>query len=171
MAHGNPVSGIIVSAEPRGVFLEGVAGDTSKPGTKMIIKYNTAFVGGRPTWVSYGTGSSQQAAADNDPRGCFIMIEDSLNGYGPTQAPVVGQRIRLYAPLPGEEMNILVEGEAGTASANAFFIGTRFGVRAATGLYYPLAVTGVSSTAADFVCQEHIDETPNVATLVWAMKQ
>lgn len=168
MAHGNPVACIVVSAEPRGVFLEGTIGDTSAPGTKMVMQYGTAFVGGRPTWVRYGSGGTVPAAADGDPRMTAILCEDKQDGIGPTTAYAIGQRCFLYVPLPGEEMNILCAPEVGTGSANAFHIGDRFICQHTTGQY---VTTSTSSVNADFVCMEHVDLTPDVAGLVWAQRQ
>lgn len=83
-------------------------------------------------------------------------------------AAVVGQPITLYCPLSGEMLNVLCTGEAGTGSANAFFVGERLVATAGTGKF---VAESTSSADAQFICLEHIDEVPDVDTLIWAMCQ
>lgn len=160
MAHGYPVSVIIVSAQPQGKFLEGTISGTPKPGTKMQLQAGTAPVGGRFTWEVYNPTNN------NDPRLTAILLHNPQDGIGPTTAYANGTRGFLYCPLAGEEMNILVTGLAGTASANALTIGERLSVLKTTGLYTPETD---STKHADFMCLEHIDTVIDTPTLVWAM--
>jgi hypothetical protein len=110
MARGNK---IIVSANPRGVFMEGVigAGLTPYPGIVMQIQPATALVGGRHTFEIYN------ADADGGrPKGpIYILLEDSLQGLPATAAYAAGTRCFLYTPLPGEELNLMIGDVAGTA--------------------------------------------------------
>ena len=168
---------IIVTSWPKGTRDEGILGLNAYPGTKMEIKNGVLPVGGRHTWVPWGTngsGGTGGTEATGDPRPKAILLADELQGAAPLTQLIAGQnRAFLYFPLPGEDMNILCAGEAGTGSANAFFIGTRFiaqvtGVAATNGLYI---VEATSSISADFMCKEHIDEVADAATLVWCQTQ
>lgn len=109
MARGNS---IIVSANPRGVFMEGVlgAGLTVYPGTVVQIQPATALVGGRHTFEVYN------ADADGGrPKGpIYIVREDGLQGRVMTTPYTAGERLFLYTPLPGEELNLMVGDVAGT---------------------------------------------------------
>jgi hypothetical protein len=155
----------IVLSIPKGVFLEGTLSGTPKPGTKMEIQNGTAAVLGRHTWQAYGINAGM---ANNDPRLTAIFIGDSMEGFIDTVAGVSGQRAFLYCPLPGEEMNVLTTGEPGTGSTNAFTVGERLQPVAGTGKYI---VQNTSSSGADFIVMEHIDQVPDIDTLVWCMKQ
>lgn len=110
MAKGNE---IIVSAHPRGHFMEGIigAGLTPKPGTIMQIQIATATVGGRWTWELYN------ADADGGrPKGPFIvLLPDHLQGKTATDAYAAGDHCFGYVPLPGDELNLLLSDIAGTA--------------------------------------------------------
>lgn len=154
---------IILSAQPRGVFLEGIIQGTPQPGTAMTVAVGVPFTNGRPNWVAYA------GSANGDPRLCAILLNDWLQGMPFNGIYTSGQRGLLYAPLAGEEMNILVAPQVGTGSANAYTIGERFIPTAATGQFTATSVT--SSTAAWFMCMEHVDIPPDVAGLVWAQKQ
>src|SRR6266849_462050 len=118
---------IIVSSPPRGRFDEGILGDTSSPGTMMQIKDAVSCDStGVFTFVHYAPG------ADSDSRVTCILLEQLLLEGQPPAFPgsnpvagVQGARCRVYYPLAGEEMNILVKGQAGTGSANAFTVGER----------------------------------------------
>jgi hypothetical protein len=161
---------IIVSAFPKGVFLEGIiSGAALLPGAKMELKNGVLPVGGRHTWQGYGINGSM---ANNDPRLTAILTQDTLQGFSPETAYVAGQRCFMYCPLPGEEMNVLVAGQAGTGSANAFTIGERLepqvNAGATAGQYIQQST---SANKADFISMEHIDEVPDTATLVWAIMQ
>jgi len=81
---------------------------------------------------------------------------------------VSGTRAFAYVPYPGEEMNVLLAGEAGTSSTNAFTIGERLKCEKATGKWI---LEGTSANWAPFMCMEHLDEVPDVDTLCWVQKQ
>lgn len=109
MARGN---GIIVSANPRGMFDEGyiASGETPKPGTILQIKADTDLIGGRHTFQIYN------ADADGGrPKGpIFILLPDDNAGKLATTAYAAGDRCFVYTPLPGEEFNLLIADVAGT---------------------------------------------------------
>jgi hypothetical protein len=164
-------SKIIVSSEPQGKFLEGVIGDTSKPGTKMQIQAGTALQSGRLTFVHAAPG------ATGDPAPTMILLEDDFQGFTanagigsilPGPAYVAGTRCRVYCPIVGEVMNVLCEAATGTGSLNSFTIGGRLVADNATGTYIQQAT---AANNADFVVQEHIDEVPvDTAIMVWVIK-
>lgn len=97
---------IIVSADPRGHFVEGViaAGEAPKPGQIVQIQPATDLVGGRHTWEIYN------ADADGGrPKGPFIvLLPDRLQGRTETAAYAAGERAFGYVPLPGDELNLLL---------------------------------------------------------------
>lgn len=105
MALGNE---IIVSANPRGVFLEGIVSGTPKPGTVMELVAGTAAVNGRFTYQVYQPGT------DGNRRPIFILLPDQLQGKLATDAYVDGTRCFLYCPVAGEEFNMLVADVSGT---------------------------------------------------------
>lgn len=105
MAQGN---GIIVSADPKGKFLEGIISGTDKPGTMMQIKAATAKQNGRFTWEAYNR------SADGNRGIRAILLHDDKQGQLATDAYVTGKRCFLYVPISGEEMNILFGNQSGT---------------------------------------------------------
>jgi hypothetical protein len=148
---------IILAAEPRGQFLEGIIGDTSLPGTCMQIKAATAPVSGRHTWVAADTGTSGLHNIT------AILLEDQFQGGLNSTAYTAGRRGRLYVPLPGEEMNVRCDQGSGTS--NSIAIGDRLQLDGTNGVYVP-----VTSTNADvFVALEAITQFA-ADTLVWCMK-
>lgn len=154
---------IILSAEPRGRFDEGLVagGNALFPGTVVQIAPGVAPIGGRFSFIPYTVG-----ADGNPPVGPIgVLLPDSNSGFSALTSIANGQRCRVYYPLPGDELNMLVEGEAGTGSANEFDIGDRFTIRNATG---KLILESTASHSAPFVCNEEITETPSLTdTLVW----
>jgi hypothetical protein len=167
MARGSKV---LLAAQPKGVFLEGIISGTPYPGTLITVSPGVAIIEGRHTWIAGWSGSNA------DPRLTCIILEDDFQGFvgwnpvtgviGP--AYVTGTRFRAYCPLPGEEMNICVAGQPGTGSTNAFTIGERLIFQASNG---QAIVEATSSVKANFMCMEHIDEVADQPTLVWCMMQ
>jgi hypothetical protein len=162
---------IIVTGFPKGARDEGILALNAYPGTKMEIKNGVLPIGGRHTWQPYGTNAGMST---NDPRACAILLADDLQGSAPlTQLLAANNRAFLYFPLPGEDMNILLAGQAGTGSTNAFTIGERLSPQvsatpALTGLYI---LQGTSASNAEFISKEHIDEIADQTILCWAQKQ
>lgn len=114
---------IILSGEPQGKFLEGVVSGTPKPGTVMELK-NTVLKGGEPTWQVWSKASGAYGLI-------AVLMEDTAQGSIYSTAYVDGTRCRLYCPIAGEKLNMLVHDVAGTADDVA--IGALFGVETATG--------------------------------------
>lgn len=158
MARGNC---IIVSSNPRGVFMEGYigAGLTPKPGTIMQIQASTALKSGRHTFELYN------ADADGGrPKGPFYVLrEDGLQGRDTSTAYAAGERAFFYTPLPGEELNLLVANLAGTGDDHA--VGEMLIVDDTTGLM--IATTGAPETEVAQLLEVITD--PTADTLAWCV--
>jgi len=109
MAIGNE---IVVSGNPKGVFLEGTVDGTPKPGTVMQINAQEP-ANGRHDWTAFN------ADADGDQRLIAVLNIDHLQGKISTDAYVDGDRCFLYVPAAGEEINVLVANIAGTSDSFA----------------------------------------------------
>ncbi len=113
MASGNNI--LLNDITAKGVYMEGIIEGTPKPGTVMQIKAATEPIGGRPTWVPYN-----RDADGNRPQGpLIVLLPDHLQGKIATDAYVTGARGFGYVPQAGEELNMLVANQAGTADAFA----------------------------------------------------
>lgn len=122
---------IVLSADPKGVFIEGYVSGTPKPGTMMEVQ--TPFhKDGVHLWRVYQPGT------DGERRPVVILREDILQGKGVGDAYVSGSRCFLYAPAMGEELNVLYKNVAGTADDLA--AGTLLIADSGTGLF--IATTG-----------------------------
>lgn len=154
MARGND---IIVTANPGGTFLEGVVSGTPKPGTVMEILASTDLVGNRHTWRVYQPGT------DGQQRLIAVLLPDYAQGKLATDAYVSGDRCRLYCPLPGEELNMLIADVAGTADDHTK--GETMIVDTGTGKL--IATTG-SPQSEPFRLLETITD-PTADQLAWVM--
>ncbi len=141
-------SKIILTANPKGQFLEGTVSGTPKPGTVMEIKYTSAgLTSGRNTWQAWSkaTGAYGMVA---------VLREDYLQGRTADDAYVTLTRCFLYCPVAGEEMNMRVANQSGTAEdAN---IGDLFAVTQTTGLL-------IHNSANVFPCFTAIENSPQGA--------
>jgi hypothetical protein len=156
MARG---TGIIVSAEPRGRFIEGIVSGTPKPGTVMEIKAATEPVGGRHTWEAFN------ADADGNQRLIAVLLENSLLGELATTAYADGDRCTLYVPAAGEELNMLLSAP-GTGTGDSFAIGALLMVNDGDGLL--IATTG-SPESEPFIVMETVSDVVAGGTLTWVM--
>lgn len=158
MARG---SRIIVSANPRGVFMEGyiASGETPKPGQILQIQSATALKGGRHTFELYN------ADADGGrPKGPFyVLLEDSYQGRTVDDAYAAGERCFLYTPLPGEELNLLIANIAGTGDDHTK--GEMLIVDDTTGKM--IATTGSPETEVAQLLETITD--PTADTLAWCI--
>jgi len=149
-------SGIIVSAQPRGVFTEGTLSGTPKPGTLMEKVPGTDIDGtGRFTYRVYQPGT------DGERRQVLVLLEDALQGKTATDAYTTGARIRMYTPVAGEELNVLKGDVAGTG--DDFTIGQQLIIDTGTGKV--IGTTG-SPESEPFECNETITD-PTADQLVW----
>jgi hypothetical protein len=145
---------IVVSSNPKGVFLEGTIDDTSKPGTLMQIEAK-AFLNGEPFWQAASIGT------DGFPALIAVLREDILQGFLPTQAYVSGTRCFLYCPAMGEDVNVLVGEGAGTA--NTFAIGDYFMLDSDAGVLIPASG---SPASRPFQCMETVTQVAG-SNLTW----
>ena len=112
MAKGNE---ILLSANPRGVFLEGYVNAALQPGIVCQIDVSEGLGDdGRADWEAYNT------AADGEQRLIAVLLPDQLKGKLATDAYASGDRCFLYVPCPGEELNMLLLDIAGTGDDFAF---------------------------------------------------
>lgn len=110
MAKGNS---IILSVPANGHHVEGIAGETLRPGMACRNKAATAPVSGRYTF----DGSATQAG--------IIVYNSGLLGDTNTTSFASGERVYGYIPLPGDELNVLF-----LASEGAQAIGDEVGPNA-----------------------------------------
>lgn len=162
MADGNK---IIVSANPKGRFLEGYLIDTGSPtpapGIVMGIESGVALVDGRMTWEPFGAtaaSGNNGVAADGDQRLIAILLPDELQGKSSTAAypastATVPTRIFMYCPLPGEEFNMIIQDIGGTGADQDFAIGDQLIVDNGTG---KLLVAAGSDESEPFQCLEAV---------------
>lgn len=150
MARGNK---IIVSADPQGTFMEGTVSGTPKPGTLMEIVPATALTrGGRPTFRAKSLTAGSKGPV-------FVLLEDDLQGFSRDTAYVSGKPCRIYAPIAGEELNLIVASVAGTADDIA--IGDLMGIDANGKLH-----ANSSYTSAPFAAMEVITD-PTADYWLW----
>lgn len=145
---------IVVTSNPKGMFLEGIMSGTPKPGTVMEIK-NSAMVGGRPTWQVWSKASGAYGLI-------AVLCPDRLQGTLATDAYVTATRCFLYVPIGGEELNMLYHDVAGTADDIA--IGALFGVETATG-----KIIANSAYAKPCFTALEVVTDPSADQLVWCM--
>lgn len=108
MASGQRGQKVIITADPKGLFLEGLVSGTPKPGT--LMEPSAFFTsGGRHTYRVYQPGT------DGYKQAVIVLLEDDLQGKLITDAYVDGTRGRFYCPVMGEELNMLFGDVAGTA--------------------------------------------------------
>lgn len=123
MAKGNA---IIVSSEPKGVYLDGILSGTPKPGTCMELM-STAEVAGAGTWRVYQPGT------DGNQRLVAVLLENYLLGGLNSAAFATGDRIMIYCPLPGEEMNCIFGDVSGTGTGSDITRGAPLIIDSGTG--------------------------------------
>jgi len=135
---------IVISGAPAGRFLEGIITDTSVPGTIMEIVPATEPVGGKHSW------RAATPAADGDQIMIAVLLENWKLGKTKTDAHVASEYCSLYVPCNGDEIQVLLENQSGTA--DAFAIGDKLIVDQ-TGLVIATASTPESEP---FICAETI---------------
>ncbi len=148
---------IILSSNPKGVFLEGTVLGTPVPGVNMQIVAAVAPVGGRHQWQV-----AAPSGGDGKPCLIAILLEDDLQGKTITDAYVSLTRCRMYCPVAGEELLIKV-GEGGGTS-NTLAIGDLLMSDAEDGIFIPNS-SGVSTP---FIVLETETQVAD-GTLVWCL--
>ena len=101
---------IIITADPKGHFAEGIIDGTPLPGTFVQLKAGVAPDGnGRHTYEPYnGTDGAKTAK--------ILLLPDYNQGKGESDAYETGKRCFLYWPLPGDELRLLFKNLTGTGS-------------------------------------------------------
>lgn len=153
MAKGNQ---IIVSNNPRGVFTEGIISGTPKPGTLMERVPAT-----EPDGNNRFTYRAYQPGTDGNQRQILVLLEDETNGRTATTAYVTGDSCKMYTPVAGEYLNMLVADVAGTADDIA--IGDLFIADTGTG---KLNATTGTPESEPFEALETVTD-PTADQLVW----
>lgn len=162
-------SEIILSANngPKGHFEEGVIGTgvTPKPGTVMEMVRGTAADGtGRFTWKPAGTDAAvgvQGMSADGDRMAIAVLDIDHLQGKTKDDAYAAGDRCFLYFPVMGEELNMILENQSGTA--DDFVPGDKLIVDDGTG---KLLISASTPESEPFLCLETVTDMA-ADTLTW----
>lgn len=138
---------IVLTVEPKGVFKEGIAGESVLPGSMVAIKAATEPVSGRHTFDAATTG------------GFGIAFNTGLLGDTNTTAVASGYRVNAYCPLSGDEMNVLF-----VASDGAQAIGDVVGPVGTDGKF---AATGTGWIVLETIT---VGASPADGTLVHCMK-
>lgn len=149
---------ILLSIDAKGRFLEGIISGTPKPGTCVQVKAATEPVGGRHTWEVYNRD------ADANRYLVAVLLEAYWLGRGPTDAYVSGEYCRLYCPVPGDELNMLIANVAGTS--DTFAIGDLLIIDDGTG---KLVATTGSPEAEPFIMMETTSTALTADTLKHCM--
>jgi hypothetical protein len=164
VARGNEC---IVTSNPKGVFREGFISGTPKPGIVVEHKVGTALRGGRFTYEPAGTtansGANQGMAADGNRLPICILLPDHLQGKTMNDAYADGDRCFLYYPVAGEELNMIIENQSGTA--DDFVAGDKLIVDDGTG---KLLISAGTPEAEPFICQETATDL-TADNLTWVM--
>ena len=159
MARGNCI--LINGTDPKGRMVEGIiaTGETPKPGTILQMDPTVALAGGVHTFKLYN-----RDADGNNPAGPhYVLLEDSYQGTDATTAYAAGARCRLYPPLPGDELNLLVANIAGTADDHS--LGEILMVDDGTGKL--IATTGSPEKEVAMLLEAITD--PTADTLAWCV--
>lgn len=122
---------ILLTAAPMGRFLEGILNTACYPGTSMEVDAAVEPVGGKHTWqASSLTNGYRQLIA--------ILLENEMVGKTCADQIADEQKIRMYCPIPGDELLVLVSA-SGTGTGDAQAIGDLL-IRANGGTF--IATTG-----------------------------
>lgn len=117
---------IIVSSNPQGKFDEGTASGSILPGSHVEPVPATADTNGRFTYRNVTRGNGAKGPI-------IIALDDDLQGKLVTDAIVSGTRMRLYTPLAGEELNLVLSESSGTGTVNETAIGDKLAVQMTSG--------------------------------------
>lgn len=159
MARGNEI--LVNGQDPKGRFSEGFAksGQTIYPGMIVQKDPTVALKGGRHTYKIYDRD------LDGDrPAGAFWVVLNDLHAMLGNAVGVAipdGGRLEVYAPLPGDELNLLKGDVAGTG--DDFTAGDLLIVDDGTGKV--ILTTGTPETEVAMALESIVDPTADV--LVW----
>ncbi|MDB4786198.1 hypothetical protein OAG36_00540 [bacterium] len=113
MAKGNE---ILISNDPRGRIVDGTVEAAIKPGTCVQIDTSQTALNanGRLAYTTYEPGQ------DGNKVLVAVLLEDMGKGKLATEAYVSGDQCRVYYPLPGDELNMVISDISGTADDHSF---------------------------------------------------
>ena len=151
---------VLITAEPRGRFIEGIVDGTPYPGTIMEVSAVAVDAMGRHTWGVYNPGGDGQM-----PIGPYAVLLERGEGYNYTTIYVSGYPCFLYVPLPGDELNLLWS-EAGTGTGDAVAVGDKAEVDDGTGL---LIDTTSTPESEPYIAMEAVSDVVATGTMVWCM--
>lgn len=155
MARGNC---IIVNAGSRH-FAEGFVktGETFYPGMIVQKDPTVALQGGRHTYKLY----NRDADGDRPAGALWVVRENSLIGKTTADSYAAGELCFFYAPVEGDELNLLIKNETGTADDHA--AGEILTVDDGTGKL--IATTGTPEIEVAMLLEAVTD--PTADTLAW----
>lgn len=149
---------IVLSTEPRGVFLEGIInGSDVLPGSLMAISSGEDPESGRHYWEPYDPSS------DGDRNLIAILLADDYQGRTAADAYSDGERCFLYCPAAGEELNVRVAA-SGTGTGDNQAIGQKY--MASTSIVGCLVETNGDPESEPFVAMEDVSDVVATGTLV-----
>lgn len=147
---------IIVSAHPKGHSESCNVIGTPKPGVIMNIVRPGVPVHGRWNYEPYGTTAAsgvQGVAADGNRNAIAILLEDDEQGGIYSSDYVSGRPGKIYYPIAGEEFNLWIENQSGTA--DDFVIGDKLIVDDGTG---KLLISASTPESEPFICLETLTD-------------
>ena|ERR1044072_2882001 len=158
MARGNET---IVSSQPNGKRTEGIVkvGETHYPGMVVQRDPTVALVQGRHTYKLYAPGADGE-----NPVGAIWVVTNEMNamvGKLQTDSYAAGERMSLYSPQPGDELNMLVKNLSGTADDHT--AGEKMMIDTGTGML--VATTGTPENEPFQLLEDITD--PTTDTLAW----
>ena len=145
---------IIVTPEPKGNFRGCKIVGTPKPGTVMELDDGVSPVANVFSWAAYGTDAASggnNVTADGDRKVIAVLTEERPDGKTYDDAFAAGDRGVLYFPLPGDELNMILENQSGTG--DSFTIGQELMVDDGTG---KLLACDSDAEAHPFTCLETV---------------
>lgn len=125
---------ILADSAMRGVVEDVIVYGTPKPGTVMEITPATEPVGNMFQYQAYGTTAASGGkfvSNDGDRKVIAVLLEKDDEAMTYNDAYTSGDRGRVYFPLPGEKLNMLVANVSGTG--DTFAIGDEMMVDDGTG--------------------------------------
>ena len=156
---GNEI--IVNGTEPKGRFNEGYVGTgyTFYPGMAVQEDMSVALKGGRHTFKPYTRGADGKRPAG--PIWIVTGLLGALIGKTATDSIPAGERVQVYCPVQGDELNLLLGDVAGTGDVHA--AGEILIIDDTTGFF--IATTGSPETGPA-VLRESV-AAPTANTLAW----
>lgn len=145
---------IVLTAAPQGRFLEGILSTACYPGHAMEVKAATEPVGGKHTWQAF-------SGSDGERKLIAILLENEMIGKTCTDEIADAQKVRMYCPIPGDELLVLVSA-TGTGTGDSMAIGAKL-ILASGGTF--IATTGTPE-AEPFEVLETVSDVVAAGTLV-----